>query len=173
MKIQNIRQSLLHEEAQTCTVKTAAQAWLSSLCAEYPIALTLTLKQSISHATAKGTTQKKISRLDCERIAQRFILKLNQQVFGHSAKRYGKHLNFLVVLEGERTSKNLHLHMAIGNIPNHVKINEIDTLVTKAKSLVEDIDEQHKVDIADSGWMEYITKECGRHDTENVLWQLK
>ena len=40
------------------------------------------------------------------------------------------------------------------------------------KLLVENIDEQHKVALADSGWMQYITKECGKHDTDNVLWQL-
>ena len=30
----------------------------------------------------------------------------------------------------------------------------------------------HKVDIADSGWFEYITKEVGAKDTDNVLWTL-
>jgi hypothetical protein len=62
--------------------------------------------------------------------------------------------------------------MAIGNLPKHVRFNEFDGLVKKAKIHVEEIDAQHKVDIADSGWMEYITKELGTKDTENVLWNL-
>jgi hypothetical protein len=37
---------------------------------------------------------------------------------------------------------------------------------------VEHVDEQHKTDLADSGWMEYICKELGRKDTDNVLWSL-
>jgi hypothetical protein len=172
MNLQDIRQNLCYSETQTENLKLSTQAWLCGLSSQYPIALTLTLKQTIAYTTPKGTVRRKINRQDCEQIAQRFIQKLNQQVFGHSAKRHGKHLKYLVVVEDEHSKKNLHLHMAIGDIPNHVKLNQIDQLVTKAKLHVENIDEQHKVDLADSGWMTYITKECGKHDTDNVLWQL-
>ncbi len=41
-----------------------------------------------------------------------------------------------------------------------------------AKVRVQELDEQHKVDIVDSGWMEYLTKELGMKDTDNVLWNL-
>lgn len=172
MNLQDIRQHLFYCETQTNTVKAATQAWLCRLSSQYPIALTLTLKQTIAYTTPKGAVRRKINRQDCEQIAQRFIQKLNQQVFGHSAKRHGRKLKYLVVVEGERSKKNLHLHIAIGDFPSHVKLNQIDQLVTKAKLHVENIDEQHEVAIADSGWMEYITKECGKHDTDNVLWNL-
>lgn len=172
MNLQDIRQRTAYSENQKPTTKAAIQVWLCPQSHAYPIALTLTLKQVISYSTPKGTVRRKISRQDCEQIAERFIQKLNQQVFGHSAKRYGKRLKYFVVVEGERSKKNLHLHMAIGDIPNHVKFNQIDQLVTKAKLLVENIEEQHKVALADSGWMQYITKECGKHDTDNVLWHL-
>ncbi len=64
--------------------------------------------------------------------------------------------------------------MAIGGLPQHVKWSEWDGLVCNAKLSVEGIDEQHKVEIAgDSGWIgEYLTKELGTHDTDNVLWDL-
>ena len=83
-----------------------------------------------------------------------------------------KGLKYLVVVEGERTGKNLHLHMAIGDLPSYVKWNEVDGLVRNAKLKVAELDEQHKVDIVDSGWMEYLTKELGMKDTDNVLWDL-
>lgn len=172
MRLEDIRQQLCCKETQIQTVKSATQTWLCSLSNQYPIAINLTLKQTIVYTNPKGTVRRKINRQDCELIAQRFIQKLNQQVFGHSAKRHGKKLDYLVVVEGERSNKNLHLHMAIGNIPSHIKLNQIEQLVIQAKVLVENIDEQHKVDIADSGWMQYITKECGQHDTDNVLWEL-
>ena len=85
---------------------------------------------------------------------------------------YGKALKYLVVVEGERTGKNLHLHMAIGGLPSYVKWNEVDGLVRNTKIKVAELDEQHKVDIVDSGWMEYLTKELGMKDTDNVLWDL-
>ena len=34
------------------------------------------------------------------------------------------------------------------------------------------IDKEFKADIADSNWMDYITKELGNKDTDNVFWDL-
>jgi len=45
-------------------------------------------------------------------------------------------------------------------------------VLAEFESDVEELDEQHKVDIVDSGWMEYLTKELGMKDTDNVLWDL-
>ena len=45
-------------------------------------------------------------------------------------------------------------------------------MVRNAKSKIVEIDEEHKVDIVDSGWSEYILKELGMADTDNVFWDL-
>jgi hypothetical protein len=172
MNLQQIRQKTAYCATAIPTQKQATRNWLNSLHKEYPVALTLTLKQVNSYKSVKGVHAKKLDRDECRRIATHFTYKLNQQVFGSSAKRFGKALKYLVVVEGERTSKNLHLHLAIGNIPSFVKFNEIDRLVCNAKLRVEELDEQHHVDIVDSGWMEYLTKELGMKDTDNVLWDL-
>jgi hypothetical protein len=172
MDLQTIRNRIAYESNARPSVKLAAQIWLGSISRSYPIALTLTLKQHIAYTSPKGSVRKRIDRNDCEKIAERFIRKLNQQVYGHAARRYGKGLKYIVVVEGERTNKNLHLHMAIGDLPIHVRLNELEKFVSQAKLHVEHIDAQHKLDTADSGWMTYITKECGRHDTDNVLWHL-
>ena len=116
----------------------------------------------LRHGVAASTT----------RITQRFQQKLNFAVFGHAAKRHGKTLKYLPVVEGERSGKRLHLHFAIGNLPKHVMFNQFDALVCQAKKYVEHVDEQYKVDIADSGWLEYITKETATKHSDNVLWQL-
>ena len=62
--------------------------------------------------------------------------------------------------------------MAIGQIPEHIRLNAINGLVKNAKAKVAGIDGQYKVDIVDSGWMEYLTKELGKADTDNILWDL-
>jgi hypothetical protein len=94
-------------------------------------------------------------------------------VFGkRAAEKHGKTLKYIVVLEGERSKKNLHLHFSIGGLPPTIRFNQFDGLVKEAKSHVEHVDEQHKTDLADSGWMEYICKELGRKDTDNVLWSI-
>jgi hypothetical protein len=98
---------------------------------------------------------------------------LNREVFGkRGADKFGHSLKYLPVVEGERSNKNLHLHFAIGGLPSYVKFNQFDRLVTNAKLNVENIDTEHKVKLADSGWIEYITKEVGTKDTDNVLWTL-
>jgi len=175
MNLEQIRQKTAFSPNAQLTQKDATRIWLSSIHKGYPIALTLTLKQFIEIKNDKGTYFKKIDKDDIRRVATHFQHKLNKQVFGcRGAKKYKKSLKYLVVIEGERTHKNLHIHMAIGDLPDYVKWNEINRLVINAKSSVVELDEQHKVDIAgDSGWMgQYLTKELGMKDTDNVLWDL-
>jgi len=173
MQLQDIRRRLASDFPSQISQKAATRAWLQSLSHEYPLALTLTLKQTIVNHTPLGTRVHAISREDVERIAERFTQKLNREVFGkRAAERYGRTLKYLIVLEGERSRKNLHLHFSIGGLPPKIRFNQFDTLVRKAKSHVEHVDEHHKVDLADSGWMEYICKETGRNDTDNVLWSI-
>ena len=172
MNIIDIRKQTAFDPSAMPTQKEAARNWLRGMHTQYPIALTLTLRQTTALKTASGVCYQSITKDDCHRIAERFKKKLNQQVFGHAAKRHGKSLTYIVVIEGERSCKRLHLHMAIGNLPAHVKFNQLNALVTEAKVHVDNVDEQHKLDITDSGWMEYITKELGHNDTDNVLWDL-
>lgn len=173
MKLAEIRQKLAYNPNAQPTAKHSTRTFLTSLSAQYPIALTLTLKQYIEVKNTKGVFYQKIDKEEVRRVAKHFTHKLNKQVFGSSAKRYGKGLKYLMVIEGERTHKNLHLHMAISRLPSYVKWNEIDGLVRNAKLSIQELDEQHKVEVAsDSGWMDYITKELGKTDTDNVLWDL-
>ena len=171
MKLQDIRTRTAYNPNALPTQKAAVRAWLGGMSKEFPLSLTLTLKQTIVETNDRGTYRRALTRADCERIARRFTQKLNRQVFGkYAADKCGKSLKYLTIVEGERSNK--HLHFAIGGLPSHVKFNQFDTLVTNAKLQVEHVDSEHKVDITDSGWIEYITKEVGTKDTDNVLWTL-
>ncbi len=172
MLLADIRKKLAYNPNAQPTQKQATRTWLNSIHKDYPLAITLTLKQYVEVENENGVYYTKLDKDDIKRVAKHFTHKLNKEVFGTSAKRYGKSLKYLVVMEGERTHKHLHLHMAIGGLPAYVKWNEVDTLVRNAKLSIKELDEQHKVDITDSGWMEYITKELGMNDTDNVLWDL-
>ena len=173
MKLQEIRARTAYDPNALPTQKAAVRAWLGGMSKEFPLSLTLTLKQTIVEKNDRGTFKRKLTRDDCERIARRFTQKLNREVFGkYAAEKGGKTLKYLPVVEGERSNKHLHLHFAVGGLPSHVRFNQFDTLVTNAKLHVEHIDVQHDVDITDSGWIEYITKEVGTKDSDNVLWTL-
>ena len=67
-------------------------------------------------------------------------------------------------------SKRIHLHAALGNFPTAFKLNTLPSLVEKASQQCFEIDYQHKEDICDSGWIEYITKEVGKYNTDKILW---
>jgi len=170
MKLEEIRRRTAYNPNALPIVKAATRTWVCSMAKEFPLALTLTLKQTIVENTPNGNVRPAITKQDCERITERFQQKLNIAIFGHAAKRHGKTLKYLPVVEGERSGKHLHLHFAIGNLPKHVKLNKFDALVCEAKKYVEHVDEQHKVDIADRGWLEYITKETATKHSDNVLW---
>jgi hypothetical protein len=173
MKLQEIRERTNYSYPHVASSKDVLCSWLSAQSAQYPYALTLTLKQTVQTNTALGSVTRSLKRDDCIRIARRFQQKLNRQVFGkRAAESYGKGLRYMVVLEGERSDKRLHLHMAIGAVPRYIKPNAIAARIAAAKQLVSEIDTQHKVDIADSGWLEYIAKEATQNDTDNVLWEL-
>jgi len=173
MKLSEIRQRVGYDAKQPPSVKDATRSMLCSRSAQYPYALTLTLKQTVRTTNSLGSSARTLKREDCVRIAKRFQQKLNRQVFGkRAAEVHGKGLRYLVVLEGERSNKHLHLHLAIGGMPRHVKPNLVPAYVSAAKQLVAELDTQYKLDIADSGWLEYMSKEATRNDADNVLWEL-
>ena len=156
-------------------IKVAVKDFAISIAHNYPVALTLTIKQTQRIKNANGVLVKKVNEQDCEWIAKRFTKKLNREVFGkRGAEKYGYALKYFVVVEGGGyTGKNLHLHMAIGNLPAHVNFEDMDALVSRAKQYVEGVDEQHVVAMAtDCGWMDYITKEVSKSNSDAVLWRL-
>ena len=173
MLLADIRQKLAYNPNAQPTQKQATRTWLNSTSSDYQLALTLTIKQTVEIKNANGISYKRIDRDEIRRIATHFTHKLNKQVFGVSAAKSGrKSLKYFVVIEGERTFKNLHIHMAIGGLDKHTQWWKFDELVRNAKRSVIELDEQHELNIMDSGWMDYITKELGKNDTDNVLWEL-
>lgn len=173
MKLDEIRKIVGYNPHAKQTVKDATRLWLSSKSRQYPLGLTLTLKQTIVKETPRGTLRNAITRTDCERIAQQFQRKLNRAVFGRrAADKYGKSLRYIPIVEGERSGKALHLHFAIGGLPWYRRFNKFESLVRQAKKNTLHLDEQHKVDLVDSGWIEYITKETSSKHSDNVLWTL-
>ena len=173
MTLKKIRAMTQYQPNKVVDVKTATRNWLRGKANDYPVALTLTLKQTLVEDTDRGRVYRTLQREDCERIVQRFQQKLNRAVLGRrAAEKYGKRLRYLAVLEGERSNKQLHIHMALGNIPQHIRLNQLPSLIVEAKRTVKHIDEEYNVQIADSGWFDYITKETARTHTDNVLWQL-
>ena len=101
--------------------------------------LTLTLKQHLRVAgTARRLSQhgyksyQKLDRFIAEKVAAQFIERLNAEVFHTAARRYGKSLFYLPVLERGDVSGRLHLHIGIGAIPIWARGTELYRAVGRA-----------------------------------------
>jgi hypothetical protein len=156
----------------TLTTKQAATSWLLGLSQQCQFAVTLTFKQTVHIKNERGEQYRALNIDDVERAVARFQQKLNRQMFGNAAERYGKTLNYLTIAEGLRNHKNLHVHMAVGGWRKGQPFNQFIPMLNKAAALVDQIDSQKDLQIMDSGWTEYICKEIATNDTDNVLWQL-
>ncbi len=95
MKLQEIRSRTAFDPNALPTQKAAVRAWLGGMSKDFPLSLTLTLKQTIVEKNDRGVYRRTLKRDDCERIAKRFIQKLNRQVFGmYAAGKCGKSLKY-------------------------------------------------------------------------------
>ncbi|TXH88226.1 MAG: hypothetical protein E6Q78_11520 [Rhodoferax sp.] len=170
MDLQRIREITAYNANARTACKDALRTWLNGHMQEFQFAVTLTLKQSYKVKNNNGVYMRKLKREDCEGIAKRFTQKLNKQAYGHAAKRDGKGLRYFATVEGVGNGKRLHLHLAVGGFEQKPML--FKEMVKNAIALVDGMDEQHDVQVMDSGWMEYMTKELNAHSTDNVLWNV-
>lgn len=171
MDIQQIRR-ITGYNPHVPTQKTATAGWLAAQSSQYQYAVTLTFVQKLHVSNAHGEYYRTTNREDIEKAVEKFQQKLNLLVFKNEARRRGRKLSYLPVLEGLRNTKHLHIHMSIGGSPSHILPSEFITLVKKAASLVPLCNQQSDIQIMDSGWMDYMCKEVANTHTDNVLWQL-
>lgn len=118
--------------------------------------------------------------------ATKFIEILNGLTYKQAYRRYGKRLFVVMVIEGEASLKDLHCHFAIG-LPEGRTYLEFSKLIKKAlvisgDFLIEseayrdstdsrDVAQKYKfkLDVADAGWVSYITKELDQKRVENLF----
>lgn len=62
MKLAEIRRRTAYNPNALPTVKAATRTWVSAMANNFPLALTLTLKQTIVEETPKGTVRRAITK---------------------------------------------------------------------------------------------------------------
>lgn len=192
MTLNEIRQKVGYYENAKTTLKQHTRTWLvSSLRNEFQLGITLMPKKiqigplPSWYNSKKKYAERELSKDELKQALDRFLAKLNELVFKNAYKRFGKKLNSIASIEGEVSYKDLHLHLAVGGKPDYMKFKELARLIVKAINLsddfqtinesykagVDDVSKQYryKIDIIDSGWMEYITKELRSNSIDNLL----
>ena len=170
MKLYDIRQIVTNSELDRVDCRSATRAYLLSMADDYQIAMTITIRQKWFDTNGKMKVTHFLNARDLPTISERLERKLNKLIWKNGFARHRKSLKFFKVWEDGFGTKRIHLHYAIGNFPPNFKLNTLNALVEKASGECYEIDFEHKEDICDSGWLEYITKEVGKTDTDKVLW---
>ncbi len=149
--------------------KIAYYDWLLKDAASYSHAATLTLKPYRNILTVRGEYVEHLTTIEAQRNFRLFLKRLNQNLFGNTAKRFGKSVSVLPVLEGDGDTKLLHYHCAIGNFPSTMPAHAIPKVIKCAWHQTPFGNEQVCVKpMQDAGWVRYMGKEIGSRNTEVV-----
>ncbi len=170
MNLNDIRQIITNARLDKIDCRDATRAYLASMATDYQVAMTITLHQKWFDKNGLMKVTHFLRTDDLPTITKRLENKLNKLIWKNGFSRHGKSLKFFKVWEDGKGAKRIHLHYAIGNFPSKFKMNTLPGLVEKASHECYEIDLQHKEEICDGGWLEYITKEVGKKDTDKVLW---
>ncbi len=124
-----------------------------------------------------------MTRAELEQALKKLVELLNRLIYKNAYRRYGKKLEGIMVIEGEKTGRDLHAHLAL-NKPDFITIREFARLVRRALELsgeflindptynanTDNFDKKYryKLDIIDRDWLYYITKELNKLSVHNL-----
>jgi len=153
-------------------LRNATLDWMLQQADSYTHAITLTLKPYRVVQTERGEMREALTKDNAKANMRHFINRVNNSMYGNAAKRYGKGISILAVIEGEATNKQLHYHCAIGNLPTTLNEQAIQSKITSAWHQTAFGNEQvHIQRMQTSGWLNYLGKEVGLHGADVVDWE--
>ncbi|MDR6420254.1 hypothetical protein J2801_002505 [Paraburkholderia phenoliruptrix] len=132
-------------------------------------AVTLTMKPSRVVLTSAGQTVQRLTEIGAKENFRHFVKRLNASVYGSAAKRYGKTVYLIPVIEGAATGKQLHYHCMMGNFREGAQDGAVASSIRDA--WLQTHFGNYQIDVQrmySDGWIDYITKEVGMGDADNV-----
>jgi len=168
--LEQIRARLKAQELNKPTYRDVVRDYIPSLLESHQFALTLTLKKSWVVKNGRMDVRVYLSDVSIDNVWRRFLRKLNQLVWKNEFKNKGIMLSAIGCIENGFGSKNHHIHGALGNFPKDFEFNRLPKLIAKASHECFEIDKQHKEKFSDSGWIDYITKEVNKNNSDKVMW---
>lgn len=186
MNLQEIRDLMHKKGAYNTTKKQVLCDWLTANeQMRLQFGLTLMPKKLLYKHTAKGAVYRHLTRDELDAAVQRFMQLLSSVCYKQAYKRHGKKVHGVYVIEGERELKDLHAHLAL-ECCDYMDMFEFKQSVEKALELSGDFviyndtykqgthdrleKYRYRLDVIDSGWITYITKDLGKNDTDKVLF---
>ena len=190
MTLHEIREALEKKGAYNIRHNQIISNWLAHGCeTKFELGLTVMPKKVLykyvpgSKAVKDNKLLRHLNRSELERASIRFVDILNRLIYKQLYKRFNKKLDVVMVIEGAKSAKDLHTHFALTK-PKEIIWNEFARRVRKALEMSGDFEifnptynfhkdraeEQYryKLDIIDSDWLYYITKELEAKSVHNL-----
>lgn len=142
---------------ETLAYQKAFRAFAKTADWHAPHAVTLTMKQGRSIDAGKGISIQRLTPEEASNNMRHFLNRLDQHVYGNAAKRNGKRVPVIPVIEGG-DGKRFHYHLVVDCPRDGLRDGYIDLLV----KLWRETDWGHKnfhiqAD-SDAGWDKYVSK---------------
>lgn len=159
-------------KAEQKAYQTAIEQFVKSLYnrGDFQFALNITLKQAMMSENGHIVY---LSKADAQSIGEKFITLLNREAYKHRYDREGKKLNTIISIERGSKNKRLHLHCAIGNLPQHCNSKHWLKLALKkirTKKLADIYKENQIKQLYSDGFNGYISKDDAKNDFIGVTF---
>ena len=157
--------------AQQKAIQSATRDWLASSKWTNPYAVTLNLKQVTTVVTDRGLAPRCLDEQSASNNLRNLLNRLNQHFHGNAARRFGRKLQVVPVLEGGATHR-LHYHLLI-DLPPKVDLEEAyPLLVDQWLQTPWGYGRTHVQQCYDDGWLDYITKLRSKPNfSDSIDWQ--
>ncbi|MDN7804121.1 hypothetical protein [Burkholderia gladioli] len=150
-------------------IQAETRNWMIQYAPYFTHAVTLTMKQSRTVMTNRGQTVQRLTMTEAKENFRKFVRRLNAAVYGNAADRFGTSIYVIPVIEGIATDKGLHYHCMMGNFRDGADDALIASLIWTAWQQTDFGNIQIDVQpMYGDGWIDYITKEVGIGDADNV-----
>jgi hypothetical protein len=148
----------------------AIRDWLSATAWSNPFCVTLNLKQAVGIEADNGRSFVRLTEQHASQNLRHFLNRLGKRYLGNAARRYGKKLPIIPVLEGG-TGHRLHYHLII-DLPATATLDDVYPLfVTEWMKTQWGYGQVHIQPCRDDGWLNYITKLRSKIDVgESIDW---
>lgn len=190
MTLHEIREALAKKGAYNKGHNQVISNWLAHDCeTKFQLGLTV-MPRKVLYKYVPGSKEVKdnkllrhLNRAELERASIRLIDILNRLVYKNAYERYGKKLDVIMVIEGAKSAKDLHTHFAFTK-PKEMIWNDLARRVKKALEMSGEFEifnptynfrkdgaeerYRYKLDIIDSDWLYYITKELEAKSVHNL-----
>ena len=156
--------SVSYKKSSQATIRD----WLSHHQWTNPFGVTLNLKQVLHTETDWGRSTISLDEKHASQNLRHFLNRINREYLGNAARRFGKRLPVIPVLEGINGHR-LHYHLLI-DLPEKVGLEEAYPLfVTEWIQTQWGYGQVNIQQNVDDGWLDYITKLRDKIDVSEAI----